>query len=156
MSAVLREGRGNLITVSELPSDADVVAELRALNNERGTEKPTLWQLVVEEDDDPIWGNGPAVWLDAGMAGPVGALRWVDRGGAFIPAEGQLLLRGTPKWLPYCDWSGEACQVHIAMRVPIERVFAAVAEVVASGRRPRSEAWATVDEDRHPLVGPRN
>jgi hypothetical protein len=43
----------------------------------------------------------------------------------------------------------------VALRVPIESVFAAVTEVVATRRRPGTIAWAIVDEREHRLVGGR-
>ena len=99
-----------------------------------------------------MWGSGPAVWLNAGLAGDAGALCWVDRTGTYIPADGRPALTEPAGWLAYVDWAGEACGVHVALRVPIDRVFAAVAEVVANRRRPRTVAWAAVNETEHPLV----
>jgi len=153
MTPVLPENQGNLINLAALPTDADVVGELRTLNARGGDGTPSLWQLTLEEDEDDDWGAGPAVWLDAGTAGASGALRWVDRSGVFIPAEGIPRLSEQGPTVPYFDWSGTACTVHIALRVPIEHVFAAVAEVVRVRQRPTSVEWAEVDR-HHRLIGP--
>jgi len=148
------ETPSNLIDLTELPTDADVVSALRALNDEHGADLPRLWQLTVEHDVDPHWGgHGPAVFLNAGTAGPTGALRWVDRSGEFIPAVGSRRLFSHEQRVPYFDWSGTACGVHVALQVPIDSVFAAVAELLASRRRPTCLQWTPV-QSHHMLIGP--
>jgi Immunity protein Imm1 len=153
MTTVLRDDQGNLVDLTDLSVDADVVAELRATNDEHGPDLPRLWRLTVEHDHDPHWGaGGPAVWLDAGTAGPAGALRWVERSGEFLPATGARRLFSQQR-LGYFDWSGSACSVHVALQVPISLVFAAVAEVITTRRRPTCLEWVP-GQGHHVLVGP--
>lgn len=154
MTTVLRDGHGNLVDLTELPVDADVAGALRAINDEHGADLPRLWRLTVEHDLDPHWGGGgPAVWLDAGTAGPTGVLRWVDRSGEFLPATGARRLFDHQRRLGYFDWSGTACSVHVALQVPISLVLTAVAEVAATRRRPTCLEWAS-GQGHHVLVGP--
>jgi hypothetical protein len=151
---VLREDLGNYADLTELPLDADVAGELRELNVRRGAGTACLWWLPLEFEDDEVWGRGPKVWLDAGTAGPAGALRWVDGDGIFVPASGLAALSRPAEWLPYFDWSGTSTQVHVALQVPIEQVFEAVAELVATRRRPECVEWVKTDGDILRLVGP--
>jgi hypothetical protein len=50
---------GSYADLTELPPDADVVGELRALA-ERGANTACLWWLAVEYVDDETWGRGPS------------------------------------------------------------------------------------------------
>ena len=155
MTELFSDEMGNCLDLTQLPAGVDVVGELRALNARHGLALPCLWQLVVEFDQDERWGRGPAVCLDAGFAGPRGALIWFDREGTFIPASGKHRLRDERDWLPYYDWSGTECGVRGAASVPVEQVFAAVREVVSTRRRPTVVDLVEVDTKRHRIVGPR-
>jgi hypothetical protein len=125
MAKALRSDRGSFVSLLEVPPGADLVAELRAVNTNHDGGRGRFWQITVEEDDfGEDWGGiGPAVWLNAGTAGSTGALCWV------------------------------ACGVHSALQVPIELVFEAVAEVVATRQRPTCVDWVEVDEIEHTLIG---
>jgi hypothetical protein len=146
---------GNYADLTQLPANSDVSGHLRTLNSRYGAASPRLWQLVVEFDDDDRWGTGPAVWLEAGIAGSRGALIWVERGRTLIPATGAYRLSDDRDWLPYLDWSGTPCSVRGAASVPVEQVFAAVEDVVASRRCPTAVGMVEVDSDRYQIVGPR-
>jgi Immunity protein Imm1 len=152
MTMVLRTDRGNLVDIAELPTEADVATALQVLDHQRATNLPCLWQLTVDTDSDPTWGSGPAVWLNAGIAGSTGMLRWVDRSGEYIPAAGAQRLTTTPERLAYFDWSGTACSVHAALQVPIALVLAAVTELTATRRRPACLEWTPM-RGHQPLVG---
>jgi hypothetical protein len=151
----LHEDHGYYVDLRQLSTDVDLAGELRTFNRAKGPDKTPVWSLVVEEDDSPDWGTWPSIWLDAGTAGSSGALQWTDRDGVFIPAGGVGLLSRPDEWLPYFDWSGVPCGVHVALEVPIEQVFAAVAELVVTRRRPGCVEWVKVDGDQHRLIGPR-
>ena len=155
VTKLLGDDLGNYADLAELPVDADIAAELRALNDKLGSGLACLWQLVVAFDDNEDWGRGPAVWLDAGIGGASGALCWVERGQTFIPAPGEQRLGRDDDWLPYLDWSGTPCSVHGAAETPIELVFAAVAELGMTRRRPTCVSWVAVDRRLHRIVGPR-
>jgi hypothetical protein len=111
--------------------------------------------LVVEFADSEDWGRWPSVWLQAGLAGHRGALIWVEDGRTFIPSGGLRRLRNDRDWDPYFDWSGTPCSVRGAASVPVELVFAAVREVVATRRRPTVVDMVEVDRSTFKIVGPR-
>lgn len=134
VTKLLDDEHGNYLDLTQVPVNADVSGEMRLLNTRHGAGSARLWQLVVEFDDDDGWGGGPSVWLQAGLAGPRGALIWVEPGRAFVPAAGVRRLADSHDWLSYFDWSGTPCSVRGAASVPIEQVFAAVDEVVATRR----------------------
>ncbi|HEX3779965.1 MAG TPA: Imm1 family immunity protein [Pseudonocardiaceae bacterium] len=145
----------NHVDLSELPIDADVTGELHMINDQQSARPPCMWQFVVASEDNDDWGRGPVTWLDAGIAGTGGVLRWVELGHTFIPASGAERLLHDDDWLPYLDWSGTPCSVRGAAEVPIEQVFAAVAEVDATHHRPTCVDWIEVDRRRYRIVGPR-
>lgn len=155
MTKLLDDEDGNYLDLGPVPVDADVVGEMRSLNARHGAGSARLWQLVVEFDEDDGWGGGPSMWLTAGLAGPRGALIWVEPGRTFIPAGGLRRLRDQHDWLSYLDWSGTPCSVRGAASVPIEQVFAVVKEVVATRRRPELVAMTEIDCHRFRIVGPR-
>ncbi|HEX3792447.1 MAG TPA: Imm1 family immunity protein [Pseudonocardiaceae bacterium] len=142
--AALQVDLDNYADLTTLPAGADLVGELRAWNAHHGAEISCMWLLAVTFAEDAVWGRGPASWLNAGTAGPTGALQWVDPGGVFIPVDG---LGRPAEWLPYFNWAGTECGVHVALRVPIEQVFAAVAEVSRTRRRPRCVEWVQINRD---------
>ncbi len=154
MTDLLGEDLGNYVDLTRLRAGADLVGELRVLNSRHGSASPRLWQLVVEFDENDHWGSGPAIWLEAGIAGPRGALIWVEHGRTFIPAVGRYRLRDDRDWLSYLDWSGTPCGVRGAASIPVEQVFAAVREVVSTRRRPTVVGLTEVDTDRFEIVGP--
>jgi hypothetical protein len=155
MTTVLRADQGNLIDLTELPTDADVAGALHATNEEHGAGLPRLWRLTVEYAVDDHWGGaGPTVWLEAGTAGDTGALRWVDNTGEFVPALGARHLVTSQHGVDYLDWSGSPCSVHVALQVPIGLVYEAVAEVAEARHRPVCLSWTRV-RDNLVLVGPR-
>lgn len=155
MTELLGDNLGNYVDLTRLPTDADLVGELRVLNSRHGSVSPRLWQLVAAFDADDHWGGGPATWLDAGIAGLRGVLIWVERERTFIPAAGRHRLRDEHDWLSYVDWSGVPCSVRGAASVPVEQVFAAVREIVATRRRPTVIDMVEVDTNRFEMVGPR-
>jgi hypothetical protein len=141
---------GYYVDLAEVPTDADVVSELGASNAARGLVAKPVWSFVVEDKEHPDWGVWPSVWLEAGTAGSTGALQWVE-GEA---SAGQARL-SQDEWLAYVDRSGTPCGVHVALQVPIEQVFVAVAELTATRRRPTSIEWTRIDGSEHRLIGPR-
>lgn len=155
MTDLLDEGHGFYVDLTHVPVDADVSGELRARNKRYDPELAPLWSLVVEFADDDAWGRWPSVWLQAGVAGSRGALIWVERERVFIPAGGVRRLRDRHDWDPYLDWSGTPCSVRGAASVPVELVFAAVREVVATRKRPTVVEMVEVDDDTFAIVGPR-
>lgn len=155
MTKLLDDEFGNYVELFQIPSDADVAGELRAMNKRHGARSARLWRLVVEVDDDDGWGGGPSVWLEAGLAGPRGALIWIENNRTFVPAGGVPRLADDRDWLSYFDWSGTPCSVRGAASVPIEQVFSVVKEVVATRRRPELVAMTDVDSDRFRIIGPR-
>jgi hypothetical protein len=152
---LLNENLGHYVDLTELPLDADVSGELRALNRRYDPKLASLWSMIVEFEDDEVWGCGPAVRLEAGVAGSRGALIWVEHERTLIPARGVRQLRDKHDWDPYLDWSGTPCSVRGAASVPVELVYAAVREVVATRRRPTVVEMVEVDDDKLKIVGPR-
>jgi hypothetical protein len=155
VTELLNENVGHYVDLTQLPFDADVAGELRALNRRYDPKLASLWEMIVEFEDDEVWGRGPAVRLEAGIAGPRGALIWVEHERTFIPSRGVRRLRDKHDWDPYLDWSGTPCSVRGAASVPVELVFAAVREVVATRRRPTVVDMVEVDRDTFKIVGPR-
>lgn len=104
---------------------------------------PTLWQITVETGDDPVFGQVPVVWLDAGVDGTRGALRWVDRTGAHLPTPaGQDGHPGPDRtWPRWLDFSGYACTLPPRLLVPAVTALDAIAELAATGRRPDGPSW---------------
>jgi hypothetical protein len=152
---LLDESHGFYVDLTQLPADADVSGALRARNKKYDPELAPLWSLVVEFSDDDSWGRWPSVWLQAGVAGTRGALIWVEHEQTFIPTRGVCRLRDQHDWDPYLDWSGTPCSVRGAASVPVELVFAAVREVVATRRRPTIVDLVEIDDDKFEIVGPR-
>jgi hypothetical protein len=85
---VLSSLPGNFVDLRDLPADAYLVAELRTLNAQQGSDSPRLFALVLDETKaDDLWGSGPSVWLNAGIGGATGLLRWVDDTGSYSPSD---------------------------------------------------------------------
>lgn len=95
-----------------------------------GTDGGFVWAFERE----PGEGNAPE--LHAGVRGPMGALEWIEGNAVFIPVDGL-----NTDWVSYVTWFWHDRSVEPGAEVPIERVYAAVAEFARTGRRPACITW---------------
>ncbi|HEX3783576.1 MAG TPA: Imm1 family immunity protein [Pseudonocardiaceae bacterium] len=131
----MRDGQ---IDVSQYDDPADLVAQLREVN-----ERPDpgfVWFLTVgSQEEDPT--------LVVGVRGEVGALAWYDDDGCFVPVDG-LNEDHAEYWL----WAGHEAPMRPHSEVPVDRVYAAVEELVRTHQRPLRIEWELATTTTEPSI----
>ncbi|SFW12926.1 Imm1 family immunity protein [Amycolatopsis australiensis] len=138
--------RDNTATVSVLRAVPDYLALLRSgAHHERDTHAPvaTRWALWARAVDD-----GPC--LDVGFHGDKGTLTWWADGAneKLVPAGTQLRGDVIEYW-----FASEPVGCTEGEELPVEYVYAALGEFVATGKRPTIIQWipaAEVPDQRRP------
>ncbi|ATE54841.1 hypothetical protein [Actinosynnema pretiosum] len=120
-----------------------LVAELTAWNTAHGAATPCLWRVVIEQDDGAEWGRpAPTRWLDVGLAGESGALRWTSPDGVAVPVDttrgSGAAGFGVTRYAS--DHSGQPCGVSDLLAAPLPVVWAALDGLLGDRDRPRLPA----------------
>ncbi|MEV6442426.1 Imm1 family immunity protein [Amycolatopsis sp. NPDC051716] len=139
--------RDNAVTLAQLREMADVVGLLRSgshVNPETGEPHGVRWEL---------WSHGLAdggPLLVVGIRGNRGTLNWFATGGQteFVP-EGTLADGPSVEYWRGGQPEGSSTD----QEVPVEYVYAAIGEFVATGDRPRIIRWTEAEEIARPRSG---
>lgn len=121
---LLGEGGADLRT---LPSDIDLIGLLRAAN---AAQTQQAWTFYLDPSDR----RAPS--LTVGLNGSKGFVRWWSGKTTIRPSMVTLTGRYVEYWC-----AGHHFQCDTGEEVPAEYVFAAVAEFVATHRRPMCVSW---------------
>ncbi|MCG8917702.1 Imm1 family immunity protein [Actinokineospora sp. PR83] len=119
------------ISMDTIPPGADLVAEVRALN-EAGVEIPWAWGLT-RTPMSPLVEQG---MLTFGVHNEVGILVWEWGMSAAVPSTGT-----NTEWLSYSLAGLDESGVPPHAEVPVETVYSAVAEFLTTGERPTCVQW---------------
>lgn len=119
------------ICAGDIPADVDLIRRLRTLNVGR-LRTPWMWSLMA----CPVRQLGP-VGLGVGVNGATGVLRWTTPDGrSLVPEDGM----NTEPVLYRLAGIRES-YMPVGSEVPIETVYAAVAEFLRTHRLPRCIRW---------------
>jgi hypothetical protein len=119
------------IRAVDIPTDVDLIRRLRTLNVGR-LRTPWMWSLVA----NPARQHGP-VGLGVGVNGATGVLRWITPGGrCLVPEDGM----NTEPVLYRLAGIRES-YMPVGSEVPIETVYAVVAEFLRTHRLPQCIRW---------------
>jgi Immunity protein Imm1 len=102
--------------------------------------RPQVWKIVLETEDQGVWGDGPAVDLEASLDGDRGYLRWSDRSGVYVlnPQDSRVFVTEP---VAYYDPHGTPGAAPVRHHVNAITVVAAVSQSLRTGRRPTMVAW---------------
>ena len=102
--------------------------------------RPQVWKIVIENDDQGAWGAGPAVYLDAGLDGDRGYVRWTDRSGVYVldPQDARVFVSDP---VAYYDPHGVQGAPPVRHHVNGITVAAAVSQALRTRRRPTMVVW---------------
>ena len=115
-----------------IPPELDLVAEVRALND-AGVEIPWSWSLSREPIDVH---DHEAVTLTFGVNNDVGMVKWARGMSTFVPADGT-----NTGWMTYHLAGFHESGVPPYAEVPVETVYAAVAEFLTTWAPPTCVRW---------------
>lgn len=118
---------------------SDVLGDMLAFNSEDG--RPQIWMIVFENDDQGVWGEGPAVFMEAGLDGERGFVRWTDRSGEYVLDPRDRRVFNTDEPVRYFDSHGVQGAVPVTHHVNAITVAAAVSQAVRTRRRPTVVSW---------------
>ena len=123
------ENRADLATLREIPDLVDLLGPAALAD---GDPLPTVWWLMTEPDDD----SAPA--LVVGVRGSVGFLRWYgEENSNQVPLGTEYHGGGTEYFHGgYSHGGGDPGE-----EIPVEQVYAAAAQFVATGLRPSAVQW---------------
>jgi hypothetical protein len=102
---------------------------LAALKDASPAEGGLVWQFQLGPDDS-------APTLAVGVRGATGALVWYEGDDQFVPVEG-----ANTDWVDYWTWFGHESPMPPSSEVPVDRVYAAVEELIRTRRRPTCVTW---------------
>ncbi|GAA2696882.1 MULTISPECIES: Imm1 family immunity protein [Actinosynnema] len=160
MNTLISPHHSTIVLPGRTPREvAALVAELTAWNTAHGAARPCLWRVVAEQDDGTAWGRpAPTRWLDVGLAGQRGALRWTGPEGVRVPVDTTASTKtGGDAVTRYAsDHSGQPCGVSDLLAAPLPVVWTALQDLLADRERPRLPApWAWAPAPRgHMLLTP--
>lgn len=115
-----------------IPPGVDLVAEVRTLN-EAGVEIPWAWVLSRKPLNRE---NQPQGALTFGVHNDVGVLEWAVEMDGYVPATGT-----ESTWSDYFLAGLDETSIPPHAEVPVETVYAAVAEFLVTGQRPTCVEW---------------
>lgn len=121
--------------MDEILPGVDLVAEVRALNG-GGVEIPWMWSLSEKRMDLT---STEQSMLTFGVNGEVGILEWQEGDSSFTPVGGANAER-----LSYWLAGFHESEVERYTEVPVELVYAAVAEYLRTRSRPGCVEWREV------------
>jgi hypothetical protein len=79
------------------------------------------------------------VWLNAGLSDRFGMLQWVDEAGYHVPSTRHNTDR--TGWIHFRHPTGVVVPLSAEMRAPVDLIYQAVAEVLATRTRPACVEW---------------
>ncbi|MBM7776192.1 hypothetical protein JOD54_006396 [Actinokineospora baliensis] len=120
------------IAMDEIPAGVDLVEQVRALNA-AGVDVPWMWSLSGTRVDLT---STAAPMLTFGVNNTVGILEWQEGTSTFTPAGG-----ANEERLSYWLAGFHETEVERYTEVPVDLVFAAVAEHLQTRERPTCVDW---------------
>jgi hypothetical protein len=127
MTSETLAGRDQL-DVTEFDDPEPVLAALRAANVD--SVGGLVWHFQLDGDSSPT--------LAVGVRGEIGALVWYEAGDELVPAAGT-----NGDWVEYWTWFGHDAPMPPRSEVPVELVYAALAELVRTRERPKIVDWTS-------------
>ncbi|EWC63943.1 hypothetical protein UO65_0773 [Actinokineospora spheciospongiae] len=115
-----------------IPPGVDLVAQVRELND-AGVEIPWAWSLSRERID---LRNREQGVLTFGVNNTVGVLEWGLSAAAYVPTIGT-----NDEWSGYYLAGMDETNIPPYAEVPVDTVYAAVAEFLTTGERPTCVQW---------------
>jgi immunity protein Imm1 of predicted polymorphic toxin system len=117
----------------------DVLDDMLTFNSENG--RPQVWMIVLENDSQGAWGEGPSVFLKAALAGDHGYVSWTDRSGEYVLDPEDRRVFTTEEPVSYYDPHGVEGAPPVRHHVDAITVAAAVSQALRTRRRPTVVAW---------------
>jgi hypothetical protein len=127
--------------VTDLAPDVSAEEFMRDLLRESQGDSASA-MLVVDETS-----VGPKVWLNAGISDTFAMLQWVDGTGYHVPSP-----RHNPDrtgWIHFRHPTGVVVPLSAEMRAPVDLMYQAVDEVIATRAKPACVEWVLSRQRRH-------
>ncbi|MEU3625697.1 hypothetical protein BS329_38610 [Amycolatopsis coloradensis] len=135
LDAVRRDNTATVTTLREIPDVVGLLRSTTAVDPDNDETPGVMWDLWSQhiDDDQPM--------LSAGLRGNLGVLRWYTAEASYAPA-GTTKRDGDHEY-----WHGGYPQSWCeGEEIPIEYVYAAVSEFIATGERPTIIRWINTSD----------